>query len=83
MTPAERRGYKPGDKFIFTEGAKKLKAEVVRECTGFNHWDVFTLAIDTGTVAPVFTGDGCDYRHGPDGTPGAHIVLDFVQPFKE
>lgn len=83
MTPAQELGWKVGDKFVFTDKAKEFPEGLVRECTGFGPYDVLTLAIDDETCAPVFTGDACEYHHGPDGTPGAHIVTDLVQPYKE
>lgn len=83
MTPSQQRGYKVGDKFTFTDNAKNLPVGFVRECVGFSPDDVLTLAIDTGTNFPVFTGEGCTFHKGPDDTPGAHIALALVQPFKE
>lgn len=83
MTPSQQLGYKVGDKFIFTANAKNSPVGLIRECVGFGPEDVFTLTIDTGTTFPVFTGEGCTYHHGPDGTPGAHIALNLVTPYKE
>lgn len=80
MTPAEKLGWKVGDKFVLTETARALSPEFTRECIGTAQDAVFTLAEDTGDNYPLFTTSECDYKHGPGDTPGAYINIILLTP---
>lgn len=71
-TPAQRLGYRIGDKFIVLEDAAGFKAGEVVE---FNR--------DDGSVAPLFKGPNSRYKLADNHeSPGAYMNLDKVKPYK-
>lgn len=80
MTPAEKLGWKVGDKFVLTETAKQRPVGFIRDCIGTSPDAVFTLVEDTGDNCILFTTDECDYKHGPGDTPGAYIHIILLTP---
>ena len=72
MTPAEKLGYKVGDKFITLNG------------DDYNQGSVITLIYDDGTDLPQFQGLVADVHNWSTGEDGKRwLYLHEVQPYKE
>ena len=69
-TPAEKLGYKVGDKFV------------VEHFSTFDKGSIITLHRDDGSSCPLFVGEGTRFRCGPDETPGAYVSLDSVRKYE-
>lgn len=68
MTPAQKLGYRIGDKFTVLHG------------TGtFDVGSEVTLYEDDGSNCPLFAGEGTGFRCVGRGEPGAYVTLNFLQ----
>lgn len=69
MTPAQKLGYRIGDKFTVLHGAGT-----------FDVGSEVTLYEDDGSNCPLFAGEGTGFRCVGRGEPGAFLTLDYVKP---
>lgn len=69
MTPAEKIGYKIGDKFV------------VSGSFAFTDDSIVELEYDDGSKSPLFKliNGGCKYNNARNGLAGAYCALDFVK----
>lgn len=73
MTPAQKAGYKVGDKF-----------RVISRHDTFRHGAIITLHRDDGSSGPLFRGKREDTEYtAADGMPGAFISLSSLERFVE
>lgn len=68
MTPAQKLGYKVGDKFLVVKGGGT-----------FDKGSEVTLYRDDGSDCPLFAGKATGYRCLDGGEPGAYMTLSYAQ----